>query len=93
MNDEPSILFINGLGNNQCKPESRMDPLCNIVATVGNHEFDKGQKAMFDLIYGTNNPPTDSWIHYPIIRVHLIPMFLRISLTPSQNNLSSHLHN
>lgn len=42
-----------------------MDPLCNIVATVGNHEFDKGQKAMFDLIYGTNNPPTDSWISLP----------------------------
>ncbi|HEA4182911.1 TPA: bifunctional metallophosphatase/5'-nucleotidase [Legionella pneumophila] len=65
LNDEPSILFINGLGNNQCKPESRMDPLCNIVATVGNHEFDTGQKAMFDLIYGTNNPPTDSWISLP----------------------------
>ncbi|MFO3148186.1 bifunctional metallophosphatase/5'-nucleotidase, partial [Legionella pneumophila serogroup 1] len=65
LNDEPSILFINGLGNNQCKPESRMDPLCNLVATVGNHEFDKGQKAMFDLIYGTNNPPTDSWISLP----------------------------
>lgn len=65
LNDEPSILFINGLGNNQCKPESRMDPLCNIVATVGNHEFDKGQKVMFDLIYGTNNPPTDSWISLP----------------------------
>ncbi|MCW8406079.1 metallophosphoesterase [Legionella pneumophila] len=65
LNDEPSILFINSLGNNQCKPESRMNPLCNIVATVGNHEFDKGQKAMFDLIYGTNNPPTDSWISLP----------------------------
>lgn len=65
LNDEPSILFINSLGNNQCKPESRMDPLCNIVATVGNHEFDKGQKAMFDLIYGTNNPPTDSWFPLP----------------------------
>ncbi|HAT8178907.1 TPA: bifunctional metallophosphatase/5'-nucleotidase [Legionella pneumophila] len=65
LNDEPSILFINSLGNNQCKPESRMNPLCNIVATIGNHEFDKGQRAMFDLIYGTNNPPTDSWISLP----------------------------
>ncbi|HAU1151710.1 TPA: bifunctional metallophosphatase/5'-nucleotidase [Legionella pneumophila] len=65
LNDEPTILFINSLGNNQCKSESRMNPLCNIVATVGNHEFDKGQKVMLDLIYGTNNPPTDSWISLP----------------------------
>jgi 5'-nucleotidase len=42
-----------------------MDPLCNIVATVGNHEFDKGQKAMFDLMYGTNNPPTNDWYPSP----------------------------
>ncbi|KGP62791.1 5'-nucleotidase [Legionella norrlandica] len=68
LNDEPTILFINSLANNQCTPENRMAPLCNIVATIGNHEFDKGQKAMFDLIYGTNNPPSDSWIpllYYP----------------------------
>ncbi len=66
--DEPSILFINSLGNNHCRTEARMDPLCNIVATLGNHEFDKGQKALFDLIYGRDTPPTDSWIplaHYP----------------------------
>jgi 5'-nucleotidase len=68
LHDEPSILFTNSLGNKHCTSEERMNPKCNIVATVGNHEFDNGQKAMFDLIYGTETPPTDSWIpldHYP----------------------------
>lgn len=65
LNDEPTILFTNTLGNDHCNPKERQNPLCNIVATVGNHEFDKGQKAMMDLIYGTNNPPTDSWIPLP----------------------------
>jgi 5'-nucleotidase len=65
LQDEPSILFTNSLGNKFCSTEQRMNPLCNLVATVGNHEFDKGQKAMFDLIYGTDNPPTDHWISLP----------------------------
>lgn len=65
LHDEPSILFTNSLGNEHCNTEDRMNPLCNIVATVGNHEFDKGQKAMFDLIYGTENPPADNWIPLP----------------------------
>ena len=65
LHDEPAILFTNSLGNRHCSPAVRMNPLCNIVATVGNHEFDKGQQAMFDLMYGTNNPPTDNWIPLP----------------------------
>ncbi|KTD59989.1 bifunctional metallophosphatase/5'-nucleotidase [Legionella shakespearei] len=65
LHDEPSILFTNSLGNKHCTNENRMNPLCNIVATVGNHEFDRGQRAMFDLIYGTDNPPTDDWISLP----------------------------
>lgn len=68
LQDEPSILFINSLGNKYCSTKNRKNPLCNIVATLGNHEFDKGQKAMRDLIYGTDRPPADHWIdlpHYP----------------------------
>ena len=63
LHDEPTIFFINSLGNTYCTNNDRMNPRCNIVATIGNHEFDKGQQALFDLIYGTNNPPTDNW--YP----------------------------
>lgn len=65
LHDEPTIMFTNGLGNSYCSAADRMNASCNLVATVGNHEFDKGQKAMMDLIYGTHNPPTDAWIPLP----------------------------
>lgn len=68
LHDEPSILFFNSLANEHCHTQLRMDPQCNMVATVGNHEFDKGQQAMFTLMYGSDAPPTDAWIslpHYP----------------------------
>lgn len=68
LNDEPSILFFNTLTNAHCNKNSILDARCNIVATIGNHEFDKGKQVMFDLIFGTDKPPTDSWIplpHYP----------------------------
>lgn len=63
LNDEPSIVFINSLANAYCTSQDRMNPQCNIVATLGNHEFDQGQKSLFDLIYGTNKAPTEQW--YP----------------------------
>lgn len=80
LHDEPSILFTNSLGNNHCSTKNRINPNCNIVATVGNHEFDKGQKAMLDLIYGTDSRPTDDWIPlanypgaaYPYISANII---------------------
>jgi 5'-nucleotidase len=68
LHDEPAILFLNTLANKFCNATTRMDPQCNMVATVGNHEFDKGPQALFDKIYGTDKLPTDSWIplpHYP----------------------------
>lgn len=64
LHDEPTILFINSLGNSYCNNNDRMNPMCNIVATLGNHEFDKGQRSLFNLIYGTANPPVDHW--YPL---------------------------
>ncbi len=68
LNDEPTILFFNSLGNSHCTPQTRLDPACNIVATVGNHEFDKGQKNLFEMINGRDTAPTNNWIplpHYP----------------------------
>ncbi|MHB1947549.1 MAG: bifunctional metallophosphatase/5'-nucleotidase [Gammaproteobacteria bacterium] len=62
LKDEPTILFLNSLGNSSCTPQNRLDPQCNMVATIGNHEFDKGQKHLFEVIYGRSTPPTDSWI-------------------------------
>jgi 5'-nucleotidase len=67
LKDEPTILFLNLLANKFCgeKKENRFNPNCNMVATVGNHEFDKGQKNLFEIIEGRNTPPTDNWIDLP----------------------------
>ena len=65
LHDEPTILFLNSLGNSHCSANERLNPLCNLVATIGNHEFDKGQQAMHDLIYGKAQAPTDDWIPLP----------------------------
>lgn len=66
LNHEPSILFFNTLGNSHCSTLNRMEAKCNLVATVGNHEFDRGQQTLFDLIYGTKKPPFDNWIPLPV---------------------------
>ncbi len=55
LQDEPSLMFFNMLGNRYCKTFFRMDPRNNIVGTVGNHEFDEGVPEMRRLIYGGNH--------------------------------------
>lgn len=80
LHDEPTIVFTNSLGNAYCSPKTLSNPLCNVVATIGNHEFDKGQKAMFELIYGANKAPTDNWYpsatypgaNYPYISANIV---------------------
>lgn len=90
LHDEPAILFTNSLGNEYCNVNDRMNPSCNIVATVGNHEFDKGPKAMLDLMYGSANPPTDNWIplaaypgaNYPYISANILDMHTEQPIFP-----------
>jgi 5'-nucleotidase len=53
LQDEPSIMFLNSLANQYCA--NRMNPRCNIVATVGNHEFDEGVTELQRMIYGGNH--------------------------------------
>ncbi len=65
LNHEPSILFLNTLGNDYCSTSNKFNKKCNLVAAVGNHEFDNGQPAMFDLINGSEHPPKDNWIPLP----------------------------
>ncbi len=68
LKDEPSITFMNMLANKYCRykdgldllsasrsPDLFRDPRCNMAATVGNHEFDKGVEEMMRLIFGGNN--------------------------------------
>ncbi len=54
--DEPAIMFMNLLGNDKCSAGDRLNPACNVVATVGNHEFDEKVTELQRLIQGGNHP-------------------------------------
>ena len=51
--DEPTMLFFNAWANQYCTVESHpSNTSCNMVATLGNHEFDKGVPELMRKIYG-----------------------------------------
>lgn len=52
LQDEPAIGFLNLLANDKCRFGREMHPQCNIVGTLGNHEFDEGVAEMLRLIDG-----------------------------------------
>jgi 5'-nucleotidase len=56
LQDEPAIQVFNLLGNSHCSRSFRLNPLCNVVATTGNHEFDEGKDELFRLLFGGNHP-------------------------------------
>ncbi|MEA5112780.1 MAG: bifunctional metallophosphatase/5'-nucleotidase [Geobacteraceae bacterium] len=75
LQDEPTIMFVNTLANDFCREP--MHPRCNIVATVGNHEFDEGVAELSRLIHGRNhakgpfleNPYTGA--HFPYVAANV----------------------
>ena len=84
LQDEPSIQFLNTLANSSCLPD-KMSPHCNIVATVGNHEFDEGTAELFRTMNGgtyPGNPPGTnagpflenpySGAHFPYVAANVI---------------------
>ena len=65
LQDEPSISFLNGLANKHCwhvevkfgpQNSSYLQPRCNMVGTLGNHEFDEGVSEVVRLLDGGNHP-------------------------------------
>jgi 5'-nucleotidase len=52
--DEPAIAFANLLANAACRYGKLADPKCNVVGTLGNHEFDEGEAELLRLIQGGN---------------------------------------
>jgi 5'-nucleotidase len=54
LQDEPSVMFMNLLGNDRCSVTDRLNPACNLVGTVGNHEFDEGLPELRRLLFGGN---------------------------------------
>jgi len=51
--DEPTMLYFNGYANSYCRIGSQgTDPSCNMVAGLGNHEFDDGVPELMRMIGG-----------------------------------------
>ncbi len=55
MQDEPAIEVLNVLANEHCRAEQPSMLRCNVVGTLGNHEFDEGAPEMLRLIRGGNH--------------------------------------
>ena len=56
LQDEPAISFLNLLANDHCKYANASQPTCNVVGTLGNHEFDEGKTELLRLLEGGNHP-------------------------------------
>lgn len=66
LQDEPSISLLNFLANEHCRDidlktrladwaRALLQPRCNVIGTLGNHEFDEGVSEMLRLIEGGNS--------------------------------------
>lgn len=57
LQDEPTVALLNLLANAHCKvaKDAEPDPRCNVVATLGNHEFDEGAAELLRLWRGGNH--------------------------------------
>jgi 5'-nucleotidase len=55
LQDEPSIQFLNLLADRDCR-YGRARPGCNVVGTLGNHEFDEGSAELLRLLRGGDHP-------------------------------------
>ncbi len=56
LQDEPSISFLNTLANSACTYSDKLNASCNLVGTLGNHEFDEGKGELMRLLNGGNFP-------------------------------------
>jgi len=65
LQDEPAIAFLNQLANRHCRyvavrrgpwNPSYLQPRCNVVGTLGNHEFDEGVSELMRLLDGGTHP-------------------------------------
>lgn len=78
LQDEPAMMFVNRLANSHCSSRRRLDPRCNLVGTLGNHEFDEGLDELLRMIYGGNYPKGPyledpySGAHFPYICANVV---------------------
>jgi len=55
LQDEPSIQWLNMLANSACTYGDKLNSACNVVGTLGNHEFDEGKTELLRLLNGGNH--------------------------------------
>jgi 5'-nucleotidase len=89
LQDEPAIMFLNGLANEHCRypkravPHARDEhaawhPACNMVGTLGNHEFDEGVGELDRLLSGGNHDAgpflEDPWrgARFPMVSANVV---------------------
>lgn len=78
LRDEPTIQFMNLLANADCTVQDRLAPRCNIVATTGNHEFDRGLSELKRLHQGgeaKSGPSlTTPWLgaRFPLVSANIV---------------------
>jgi 5'-nucleotidase len=66
LSDEPTLLFFNEFANACCTGgEGQRDSACNMVATVGNHEFDRGTAELLRQVRGGNGNTTITHLANP----------------------------
>jgi 5'-nucleotidase len=88
LQDEPSISFINMLANKHCKRQHRDHPQCDVVGTLGNHEFDEGKAELLRLLDGGNHPAgpflESNWTgaNYPTVCSNVVETATGKSLLP-----------
>ncbi|NKQ12886.1 bifunctional metallophosphatase/5'-nucleotidase [Pseudomonas sp. SST3] len=99
LRDEPSISLLNLLANAHCRPFGRQMEMsrsaqtlaqqrCNLIGTLGNHEFDNGKTELLRQLTGGNhaNGPflEDEWqgARYPTVSSNVIDQATGESLLP-----------
>jgi 2',3'-cyclic-nucleotide 2'-phosphodiesterase (5'-nucleotidase family) len=62
LQDEPSVSFLNTLTGKRCSYRDHANTACNVIGTLGNHEFDEGKGELLRLIDGGNHAARSSRI-------------------------------
>ena len=86
LHDEPALMIFNSLANAACADKG--DPRCNMVSTLGNHEFDKGVTELKRQVDGGNAPDgpflQDPWLgaSFPYVCANVLDKTTKKPLFP-----------
>jgi len=89
LQDEPAIQFLNLLSNRHCRGAARPSQHCNVIGTLGNHEFDEGRDELMRLVYGGNHPagpfltPAYPGADFPYVSSNVVDEDTGATLMPS----------